>query len=214
MKLSLKAEKREITGKKVSKLREDGKIPAVMYGQETEPKNLLVDYNPFEKVYKEAGESTLVELELENEKIPVLIHDVSYHPVTDKIEHIDFYKIKYGQKLTASVELKFIGESRAVKELGGTLVITLNEVEVECLPKDLISEIEVDLGKLETFEDVIHIKDLKVPETIKILADKDDVVAKVSQPRVAEEEEKAEESKEEEKKEEKKEEEKVEENKE
>ncbi len=180
--LTLKVEPRSITGKKVKTIREKGGIPAVMYGQETDPVNLSVDYASFEKVYKKAGESTLVNLIFGDEKkeVPVLIHDVSYNPVNDKIEHIDFYKIKYGQELTANVELKFVGESKAVKEKGGILVIKLNEVEIRCLPKDLISEIEVDLSILEDFDDIIYVKDLKVPETIKIINDKEEIVAGVS----------------------------------
>ena len=140
MQLTLKTEKREITGKKVQKLRDEGKIPAVMYGQETEPVNLTVEYIPFEKIYEKAGESTLVHLKINSdEEIPVLISQIARNHVSDKIDHIDFYKIKYGQKLTARVELKFIGEPKAVKELGGILVTKMNEIEIECLPKDLIS---------------------------------------------------------------------------
>ncbi|MBT4277215.1 50S ribosomal protein L25 [Candidatus Falkowbacteria bacterium] len=219
MQLTLKTEKREITGKKVQKLRDEGKIPAVMYGQETEPVNLTVEYIPFEKIYEKAGESTLVHLKINSdEEIPVLISQIARNHVSDKIDHIDFYKIKYGQKLTARVELKFIGEPKAVKELGGILVTKMNEIEIECLPKDLISEIKVDLTKLQAFDDIIHSKDLNVPETIKIMASEDEVVASIAQPRLAEEkpteeaeetaegEEKKEEGKEEGKPEEKKEE--------
>jgi large subunit ribosomal protein L25 len=185
---SLKVEKREITGKKVESLRQEDKVPAVVYGAETENINLTIDYVTFEKLYAKAGESTLINLKLDGtEEMPVLIHDVFRNPVSDKIDHVDFYKIKYGQKLTATVELEFIGEPKAVKELGGVLVTNMAEVEIECLPKDLISKIKVDLSNLKTFEDYIHVKDLKVPETVKILTVEGDVVANVSRPRVEEE---------------------------
>lgn len=188
MDLNLKAEKRDISGKKVQSLRDGGGIPAVVYGPETDNINLTVDYLDFEKVYKEAGESTLIGLKInEMEEMPVLVQTVSYNPVSDKIDHIDFYKIKYGQKLTARVELEFIGEPPAVKEFGGILVKSLTEVEIECLPKNLISKIEVDLTGLKTFDDSIHVKDLIVPDTIKILTGKDDIIASVSQPRIEEE---------------------------
>lgn len=185
---SLKVEKREITGKKVEGLRQEGQVPAVVYGSETENINITIDYVTFEKVYNKAGESTLINLKLEgNDEMPVLIQEVSYNPVSNKIDHVDFYKIKYGQKLTATAELEFIGEPKAVKELGGTLVTNMEEIEIECLPKDLISKIEVDLAVLKTFEDAIHVKDLKVPDTIKIMANVTDMVAGVARPRVAEE---------------------------
>ena len=185
---SLKVEKREITGKKVEGLRQEDKVPAVVYGSETENINLTLDYVTFEKLYAKAGESTLINLKLEGtEEMPVLIHDVFRNPVSDKIDHVDFYKIKYGQKLTATVELEFVGEPKAVKELGGVLFTSIEEVEIECLPKDLISKIEVDLSILKTFEDYINVKDLNVPEAVKIMTGADDVVANVARPRVEEE---------------------------
>ncbi|MEA2088663.1 MAG: 50S ribosomal protein L25 [Patescibacteria group bacterium] len=181
---SLKVEKREIVGKKVSQIRENGKIPAVIYGQGIKPTNLTAKYIPFEKIYEKAGNSTLINLKINDQEIPVLIHQIFRNVVSGKIDHIDFYKIKYGQKLTASVELNFIGEPKAVKELGGTLVAKIKEVEIKCLPKDLISEIKVDLTALKSFDDVIHIKDLKISETIEILGNPDIAIASVSKPRI------------------------------
>lgn len=194
MDLFLKAEKREIIGKKVQQLRNDGKIPAVIYGSEIEPTILTIDYQEFEKVYKKAGGSALVKLKIGEEKdeLPILIHSVAHNPVSDKVEHIDFYKIKYGQKLSATVDLEFIGESKVVKEMGGILSTVLKSVEIECLPRHLISKIEVDLSLLKAFGDVIHIKDLSIPENIKITSDQELVVVNVSQPKAEEEVEKEE----------------------
>lgn len=188
MDLFLKAEKREITGKKVQRLRQEGKIPAIVYGSEIDSTILTVDYQEFEKVYRKAGESTLVNLKIgEKDELPILISSVAYNPVSDKVEHIDFYKIKYGQKLTATVDLEFIGESKAVKELGGILSTILKSIEIECLPRHLISKIQVDLSLLKTFSDIIHIKDLPVSENIKIVTDNNLVVANVSKPKIEEE---------------------------
>lgn len=186
---SLKVEKREITGKKVQSLRDAGKVPGVVYGAEADNINLSADYLAFEKAYAKAGESTLINLKInDSEEIPVLIHEVTYNLVSNKIEHVDFYRIKYGQKLTAHVELEFIGESKAVKELGGILVTNIEEVEIECLPKDLISKIVVDLAELKNFDDSINVRDLKVPESVKILTGMDDVVANVAPPKIVDEE--------------------------
>ena len=186
---SLKVQKRKIVGKKVNQIRENGGIPAVIYGQEIKPINLTAEYIPFEKIYKKAGNSTLINLKIDDNEIPVLIHQIFRNLVSGKIDHIDFYKIKYGQKLTASVELNFIGEPKAVRELGGTLVAKIKEIEIKCLPKDLIGEIKVDLSALNSFDDVIHISDLKVPETIEILGDPGIAIASVSKPRIEKEEE-------------------------
>lgn len=181
--------KREITGKKVEGLRGEGLIPAVMYGADTDNINLAVNYQIFEKLYKKSGESTLLNLKVEgvDEEITVLIHDVFYHHVTNRISHIDFYKIDYKKKLNAHVELVFIGEPKSVKELGGILMTELDAVEIECLPKDLIASIQVDLSVLTTFDDIIQVSDLKVPASVKILTGAGDLVAKVAPPRVVEE---------------------------
>lgn len=193
---SLKVQKREIVGKKVNQIRKKGGIPAVIYGQKIKSMNLTVEYIPFEKIYQKVGNSTLINLKIDDQEMPVLIHQIFHNAVSSKIDHIDFYKIKYGQKLTASVELNFFGEPKAVKELGGTLVVKIKKVEIKCLPKDLISEIKVDLNTLKSFDDVIHINDLKVPETIEILENPDIAIASVAKPRIEKEEEKKEEQEE------------------
>ena len=188
MVINLQAKLRENTGKNIKKIREQNLIPAVIYGPAAENKNLSVDYLPFQKVYEEAGASSLVDLKIDNqESIKVLIYDVKLDPVSSRFQHVDFYQIKEGQKLTATVELEFIGEAPAVKELNGNLVKNLDSLEIECLPKDLISKIEVDLSILKTFGDAIYVKDLEVPETVKVLKDVEEIVTKVVESKEEEE---------------------------
>jgi large subunit ribosomal protein L25 len=102
------------------------------------------------------------------------------------------------QKTTASIPLEFVGESKAVKDLGGSLVKNYYEIEVECLPKDLVDHIDIDISKIETFDDVINLSDIKMPEGMEPQYEEDIVIATVSEPRVEEEpeaeEEKGEES--------------------
>ena len=163
-------------------------IPAVVYGHQITTQNISVPYLDFEKVYREAGESSLINLIVENEKpIPVLIHDIQRHPLTGEIQHIDFYQVKTGEKITLEVGLKFVGEAPAVKELGGVLVTPLSKLKIECLPQDLIHELEVDISGLKNFEDIIRLKDLKIPQSIKVLASPDEVIALVKPPRKEEE---------------------------
>ncbi|MFZ5364428.1 MAG: 50S ribosomal protein L25 [Patescibacteria group bacterium] len=188
MTLSLNVKKREVTGRGVKNLRKQNLIPAVTYGKDVSPLNLVVEYLPFSKLYKEAGESTLVDLKIdEAEPVKVLIQEVQTDPRTNNFIHIDFRQIKMTEKIQVAVILKFIGDAPAVKELGGTFVCSMDEVEIECLPGDLVHEIEVDVSGLKTFEDSIQIKDLKVPSGVKILADMEATIATVEAPLTEEE---------------------------
>ncbi|OGF30244.1 hypothetical protein A2533_01900 [Candidatus Falkowbacteria bacterium RIFOXYD2_FULL_35_9] len=175
--------KRLEMGRNVKDLAEQGMVSGVVYGPELE-QNFYIKMREadMKKLYSEAGESSLINLTIEGEKDPmeVLIKDVVYNPVKPLIHHVDFYKIKRGQKIEAVVELEFIGEAPAVKALGGMLSTPIDEVTIKCLPKDLLSEIKVDLSVLKTFDAVIHVKDLQVPEGVEIMADKDDTVATVN----------------------------------
>ena len=180
----LKAKKRTIFGRKVKKLRKQDLIPGVVYGHNILPQAIEVERKSFEKIFQEAGESTVIDLLIDKKPIKVLIHDVSYDPIKDKIIHVDFYQIKEKEKVTVDVNLKFINESPAVKEKGGILIYHLTKIKIECLPKDLIHEIEVDLSKLSEIDDLIKIKDLKIPSNIKVLEEPDNVVVSVSLPKI------------------------------
>jgi large subunit ribosomal protein L25 len=145
---------------------------------------LSINQNEFEKVLRKAGESTIIEVKAPDGTVHnVLIQDVQKHYLNSKPIHVDFFKVSMTEKLTTNVALDFIGESTAVKAMGGTLVKVLSEVEVECLPADLPSVIEVDIAPLKTFDDVIAVKDLKVSDKVTVNADPEEVVAKVQPPR-------------------------------
>jgi large subunit ribosomal protein L25 len=190
--LELNAKIRETLGKKVKSLRKEGIIPAVFYGPKTKSIPLEIDYSEFEKIYKEAGESTVVKLKVKDKEKKeevknVLIYDVAKNPVSDKFIHIDFYQVRMDKLITTEVSLVFKGESPVVEVEEGVLVKNITEVEVEALPVNLPREIEVDISILETFDDLIYIKDLKVSEGVKILAEPEEVVASVIPPRSEEE---------------------------
>ncbi|MFH0851992.1 MAG: 50S ribosomal protein L25 [bacterium] len=185
--LELKASPRQELGKKTNKQRKAGLIPAVIYGHDVKSEPLYVPASDFGRVYKEAGESTLVGLELAGKKRNVLIHDVAKDPLSEKVMHVDFYQVKMGEKIKAKVPLVFIGEAPAVKSEGGVLVKNIQEVEVEALPQDLLHHLDVDISGLVTFQDHILIKDLPVQGSIKILAEGDEIIASVQPPRSEEE---------------------------
>ncbi len=177
--MELQVQKREIFGKKVNTLRGSGLIPAELYGRGRENIHLSVLTKEFSQVFKEAGESTIVNLVLENEKLPVLIHEVVMNPLDDTIMHVDFYQVRMDEKITASIPLEFTGEAPAVKEKNGVLVKAMQEIEVEALPADLPHDFQVDLNTLSDIGMSIHVKDIKVPERIKLLVEPETVIATI-----------------------------------
>lgn len=186
-KINLQVEKREILGSGVKKLREQGYIPAVVYGHNFDSVPLQIEKKNFEKAYKEAGESTLVYIRIGDQEYPTIIQEVEVDPVDDKVIHADFYKVSLTEKITTKVPLVFIGESLAVKDLGGILVKNINEIEVEAFPQDLPHNIEVDISRLAKFEDHVLISDLVVSDKVKIKEKEEEIVALVQQP-ISEEE--------------------------
>lgn len=179
----IEAKIRTIHGRKTNELRSEGSIPAVMYGFETEPKNIVLDRNAFVKVYNQSGESTVVDLNIEGTSHPVLIAEIQRNPLTDFITHADFRRVDPKRKIEANIPLKLVGVAPAVKELGGTLLQSLEEIEVMSLPDALVHEIEVDVTSLTTFDHVIRVSDVLVPEGIEVLSDLDQAVASVQPPR-------------------------------
>lgn len=188
--MELKAEKRKIQGKKVRKLRREEKIPAILYGGDKEPQPLTLKRPEFEKVYQEAGESTLIDLNINGKREKVLIADVQYDPL-GKLLHADLQRVEAGEKLTATVAIETVGESPVVKSGEGILLTLLDEVEVECLPQDLPSEIKVDISNLTEVGQGMAIKDLPIDQgKVKILDhEADELVLKIDYPEMAEEEE-------------------------
>lgn len=183
----LKAKIREITGKKVDQLRKEDLIPAIMYGHDVKPQNLAVNYLDFSRVYEKAGESALIELEVAGKKANVLVHDLQHEPMSGRFSHIDFFQVNMKEEVETEIPLEFVGESGAVKELGGVLIKSLDEISVKCLPADLPEKYEIDISKLATFEDVIAVKDLIVSDKIEILIDGETIIASVQEPRSQEE---------------------------
>ncbi|KKT87506.1 MAG: 50S ribosomal protein L25 [Candidatus Moranbacteria bacterium GW2011_GWC2_45_10] len=182
-KISLKASLRDVVGKKVKKLRAEGMVPAVLYGQGEESKNISVKYLEFSKVYAKAGENAIVELEIDGKIVPALIYDTQLEHMSGNFSHVDFLQVNMKEEVEANIPLEFIGESAAVKASGGVLIKTLEEVEVKCLPADLPSKFEIDISALATFEDQIKVGDIKAPAGVEILADADTVIALVERPR-------------------------------
>lgn len=180
--LKLKAVKRDVA-EKPEEIRESGAIPAVFYGPKESSQAITVKALEFDKVFKEAGESTVVVLEVDGTEHETLIHDVAYHPVRGTVSHVDFYVIEKGKKVQVNVELTFEGVSPAEKTLGGTLVKVMHEVEIEAMPKDLPHEIVVSVESLVDFDSKITAGDIVMPAGVTLLTDPEEVVALVQEAR-------------------------------
>lgn len=183
-KTALQAEKRTTTGRKVKKLRQEGLLPANIYGKKVKSLAVQVDLKSFSPIYKETGETGLVELKVKGETKarPVLIHNVQLNPVDDQPIHADFYQVDLKEKVTTEVPIELIGESPAVKEKIGILIQPLTEVEIEALPAELPDKFEVNIGELKKVGDAVTVSGLKIPTGVKVLTDVKQTLAKIEPP--------------------------------
>lgn len=182
--LTLTVESRDANGEKAKNVRRTGLIPAVIYGKGIESKTVKMNYQDFRRLYREAGDSTLIELDIDGKgKDTVLVHDYQLDPVTDEFIHVDFLHVNMKEEITANVHLEFVGVAPAVKDLGGILSIARNELEIKCLPKDIPHHLEVDISILDDFHKAVHVSDLNIPEGVVVTADAALTLATVAQTR-------------------------------
>lgn len=186
---TLAAEARDTTGKAVSRLRKAGRLPGVVYGHGQPSSNVSVDTHEFELLRRRTTGNTLIDLSVDGgRKQPVLVSGVQVHPVNRSPLHIDLFLVRMTEELTVDVPLVPTGASAAVDELGGTLLHLLESVRIRALPDHLPESIEYSIESLVDFDTTIHVRDLAVPDDVTLLTDVDEAVAKVQQPRIAEEE--------------------------
>ncbi len=176
--ITLNAQKRSKTDK-VAIIRKNELVPAVVYGAGVENTPISVPVKDFKKIYKEAGETTAISLNLEGKVIPVMIHDLQRDPVRGFALHVDFLAVDLNVEITASVPVEFIGNSAAVKA-GAVLVKVLHEVEVSALPEALPHSLNADITKLATLEDNVFASDIILPAGVTLVTEADEVVAAVT----------------------------------
>lgn len=186
MTISLTAVKREKT-EKLNAIRKEGKIPAVFYGAKEASTAISIAEVDFIKVYRQAGESSIVSLKTPDGDHDALIHDIDMDPVSGKVRHVDFYVVEKGKKIQVGIPLTFEGEAPALK-LGGTLTKVLHEIEIEATPANLPHDLVVNLDSLVDFDSQILAKDIKLPAGVELITDADEVVALVSAIKEEEEE--------------------------
>lgn len=180
--LSLAAEERKILGKKVKKMRVDGFLPAHVFGKGLDSIAITVNQKDFLKIFHLAGETGLINLKIDGKERPVLIREVQYEPVKDQPIHIDFYQVNLKKKVRAPIPISLIGEQPESVHLGEAIVLqTLNELEVEALPTDLVEKIEVDIAPLQKIDDAITVAQLNYDrEKLTIHADPEAIVVKLA----------------------------------
>ncbi len=181
--LSLNAEERKVLGKKVKNLRKDGKLPGHVFGKGLDSEHVAVDTKEFLHIFHQAGETGLIDLKIGKGKVrPVMIREVQYNAVSGNPIHIDFYQVNLTKKVKVAVPLTLIGEQPESVKLGETIVLqTLNEVEVEALPTDLVEKIEVDITPLKVLDDVITVAQLSFDrEKLSVQVEPETVVVKLA----------------------------------
>lgn len=179
--LKLTVEKRKVFGKKVKKLRKEGIFPANIYGKDVKSLAVQLPYKEFENVFKEARETGLVDLQIDSQVRPVLIHNVQLDYLTQTPVHADFYQVNLKEKVKTMVPIVLTGEAKAVVDKIGIVLQPLSEVEIEALPTDLPENIEVNVEHLAQIDEQIIVSDLKVPAGVTILTDKEQVVIKIEE---------------------------------
>lgn len=185
----IKAQKREITGRKVKQLRNQGLIPANVYGKKTKSLAVSLNKDEFEKIYKTAGETEVVELLVEGEKEtrPILIQNLQVDPVTEMPLHVDLRQIILTEKVTAKIPVEIVGEAPAAQQKLGILIQTVSEIEIEALPMDLPVKFLVDVSKLANVGDEVKVKDISTDRSKVELKVEDDLVVTKIEPLAAEE---------------------------
>jgi large subunit ribosomal protein L25 len=180
--LELAAAPRRVTGKQVKALRRAGQVPAILYGRNVEPVSIQLDVKPLNRVLSRAGQSRLIKLTVQGQAEPhmALARAIHREPITGNLYHVDFMAVSMTEKIKVQVQVILVGESPAVQRGEGVLVHAINNVEIQCLPGDLIDAIRVDVSALDKIDAQVVVKELKVSEGIEILASPDEMVVRVT----------------------------------
>jgi len=157
-------------------------MPGVLYGKDIN-QNLKIKRTEFDKVFKAAGESNLINLDFGSGQVKVLVKETQKDVIKNFFTHVDFYKVDMKEKITTEIPLNFIGESSAVRELGGVLMCEMDVLAIECLPGDLVDHIDIDISILKTFSDAIRVNNIKLPAGLSLAHSTNDMVAAVKEPR-------------------------------
>jgi large subunit ribosomal protein L25 len=189
MELQVTVDARAALGKHVRQLRQAGIVPGVVFGRARESIAVQLDAKKAESLYRTAGRTSIVQLAVAGgDATSAIIKSIQRHPLTGRMLHVDFFIVDLTHEMEVEIPLVFTGEPPAIELTGGSLFTNLSSIKVRALPADLPREITVDVTPLADLDAAIHVRDLVVPAKAEILADGDELVAKVIPPRVEEEE--------------------------
>lgn len=183
--ITLTATDRDVTGRAV-RVQAGTKIPAVLYGHGVENVNLWIERKEFVRAFEAAGESTVVELQIGKDKANILIHDLQFDSLSNEVTHVDLFQVRMDEIVETQVPIVVVGESAAVKTLGGILTTT-DSIAVRALPGDLPHDIEIDIAAIKTFDDVISTEDINLGDKVEIVSAEKLILASVVAPRTQEE---------------------------
>ncbi len=192
-KIVLSATRRDVIGKKVKVLRNEGKLPAVIYGKNVDAFPILLDMRETSKLLRGATRASVLTIDVEGEEFPALLRERQRDILSGQYLHIDFLAISLTETVRTLVNIVLKGDSPAVENFEAILISGLDRVEVESLPGDLPESIIVDVSLIETIGDGVYVKDLVLSEGVEILEDPRDMIVVATAPSLAEEEEEVEE---------------------
>lgn len=155
-------------------------MPAELYGRGIANQHLMVPMKELRRVLKQAGQGTMVNVVVEGKTLPVMIHEIMVHPVSDEITNVDLYQVRLDEKIKVRIPVEFIGESQAVKEKNGLLVRAMQDIEVEALPNDIPRSVSIDISKIADIGQSVYVKDIIFTEGVKAIVEGDSVVATVT----------------------------------
>jgi large subunit ribosomal protein L25 len=184
--VSLKLSPRALMGKKVKQLRRQGMVPVHLYGQGLEPQSLQVEAQVLRRVLPQVGTNVPLSIALDgqNDDNICFVREVQRHPVTEEILHVDFLRVDVSQTIQAEVPVNVIGESPAVRDLNGTLLLQLQSILVEALPMNVPASLDVDISGLDNFEKAVYVSDVAVGARVTFITGADEMIARVSAPRI------------------------------
>jgi large subunit ribosomal protein L25 len=177
--MQLTAALRQPLGKRSRRLLREGKLPAIVYGHNTEPTPITLDRLEFQKVFGKSGRTHLVDLAVDGRTEKVLIREIQTHPRRLGPIHVDFYQVNLQEKIEVEVPVHLTGESAAVKQGDGDILHTMHAIRVECLPSDIPAEFLIDITPLEEIDSEFRISDLKVPQGVTVFDDPEQLVVKI-----------------------------------
>jgi large subunit ribosomal protein L25 len=178
--IALTATKRAVTGKQVGQLRRAGQLPGVLYGPGTEPMPIQLDEHEATRLIHRIRGTQLVDLTVDGKAYKALVQELQRDSIKGNFLHVDFYAVDMARPIRVKVPLHLTGASYAVVSLSGVLVHGVTDIEIECLPADLPSGVGADLAALKEIGSAIHVKDLPLPGSIKVLTNPDELVARVT----------------------------------